>query len=283
MAEHEFIAGLYGRMTEELGIIRREEGETVKMAAASVEAVKRHVAPLREFILDIGFADEQEEVRFFKETKPRFYRHLIYFSKVMHMELERPAGGAQTQQKFLIREQKRLAYFFRKYKDFYKYLRSGASYLDKKLFMRESNNLPLPQELEGIDKDPLFTTSHDFIVAKISANEMLEDLLSAEISKLVTQTGPVPAANGQTMKWTASKAALTELLYALFSAGAINNGSTSIQQVALFLEKTFNTNLGNYYRAFQELRIRKKNRTQFIDELKSKLTAKMDFDDEHPR
>lgn len=282
MAENEFIDGLYGRMTEELTVIKREEFNPIKAAAESVEIVKTHVTSLRGHVLDTGFEDEHGEVKFFKETKPNFYRYLIYFSKVKNAELARPPAGIRQLQKFLQEEQNKLSHFLKKYREFYQYLRSGASYLDKIIFLRKENNSMLPLEFLGIDKDPYFTTSHDFIVAKISANQMMEEYLSAEISKTMgTQTPPTSKGSG--LLWTASKSSLTELLYALHSTGVFNHGNMSLQQIASFLESVFNVRLGNYYRAFQELRIRKKNRTAFIDELKSRLAAKMDFDDEHPR
>eukprot|EP01035_Chromulina_nebulosa_P052052 gene52052-70946_t len=153
-----FFTGLYGRMTEELDNIRRNEADLLRMAAASVGAVKKSALTLREYVLDTGFDTEQEEMYFFRETKPRFYRHLIYFSKITQVELGRPSGGMRPLRKFLYREQDRLAYFFKKYKDLYRYLRSGASYMDRKFFLRKENGAVPPPELEGIDKDPQFTT-----------------------------------------------------------------------------------------------------------------------------
>lgn len=282
MTENAFIAGLYGQMAEQLDSVKRNEADLIKTAVASIEIVKNHIIPLREFVLDTGFQDEEEEVIFFRETKPRFYRHLIYFSGLLHAELVRPPSGRLQQQKFIRKEQKSLAYFFRKYKEFYGYLRSGASHLDQKFFLRKVSHAVQPQELEGIDKDPHFTTSHDFIVAKMLANEMLENYFTAELERLTPKKNILKSERGG-LSWTAPKAALIELLYALYSSGVFNNGRTSIQQIAAFIENSLNIRLGNYYRAFQEIRIRKKNRTQFLDELKTKLSEKMDFDDEHPR
>jgi hypothetical protein len=61
------------------------------------------------------------------------------------------------------------------------------------------------------------------------------------------------------LKWTASKASLIELLYALQTSGSFNNGSIDLKSLATSLENLFDIDLGNYYRVFQEIRIRKQS------------------------
>jgi len=80
--------------------------------------------------------------------------------------------------------------------------------------------------------------------------------------------------------WTAPKAALIELLYSLHSAGVFNDSNAEIGQIARYLQTAFGVDLGNYYRAFQEIRIRKSGRTNFIDMLKKKLVERMDYSDD---
>jgi RteC protein len=81
-------------------------------------------------------------------------------------------------------------------------------------------------------------------------------------------------------QWTASKANLIELIYALQSAGVFNNGLIGIKKIAETFEKLFQIDLGNYYHVFNEMRLRKKNRTTLLDHLKEKIIQKMDTMDE---
>ncbi len=85
------------------------------------------------------------------------------------------------------------------------------------------------------------------------------------------------------INWTGSKVSLVELLYALQSAGSCNNGNIDLKQLAKHFECIFNIDLGNYYRVFQEMRIRKINRTTFLDHLKTRLVQRMDEADENPK
>ena len=80
--------------------------------------------------------------------------------------------------------------------------------------------------------------------------------------------------------WTGNKTDLIELIYALQSSGAINSGSSDIKDIAIMCEQMFNINLGDYYRTFLEIRLRKINQTKFIDKLRDALLQKMDELDE---
>ena len=80
--------------------------------------------------------------------------------------------------------------------------------------------------------------------------------------------------------WTASKTAFTELIYALYSHGAFNNGNTEIKLIAKTFEDAFNIELGDFYHTFMELKARKINRTKFLDRLCEALIKKMDEQDE---
>ena len=127
-----------------------------------------------------------------------------------------------------------------------------------------------------------YAQQYDFIVAKMDANDLLRKYLEDELSKLHPEVKPVVEQQTHTLSWTASKASLIELLYGLQSTGVFNNGQAALNDVAMFMEAVFHIKLGNYYRVFQEIRIRKKSRTQFLDEMKERLIQKMDYADENP-
>jgi hypothetical protein len=81
-------------------------------------------------------------------------------------------------------------------------------------------------------------------------------------------------------QWTASKADLIELIYSLQSGGVLNNGKTGIKETAETFQRLFQVDLGNYYNVFNEIRLRKKNRTSLLDLLREKVLQKMDSLDE---
>ncbi|WP_057940545.1 RteC domain-containing protein [Algoriphagus resistens] len=80
-------------------------------------------------------------------------------------------------------------------------------------------------------------------------------------------------------EWTDSKSALIELAYALHSRGAVNHGKSDVKAIITLMETLFNIQVGNFYRTFQSMRGRKKNRTIFLDSLKESLVKRMDETD----
>ena len=73
---------------------------------------------------------------------------------------------------------------------------------------------------------------------------------------------------------------MTELVYALYHAGVVNNGKADIKEIAQALQRTFNFDLGDYYRTYTEIRARKKSRVKFLDELSTRLISRLDQEDE---
>lgn len=246
----------------------------------SMEIARRYLLELKERLVSVQLSEEAE-IYFFKQVKPRFYSPLIYYYKILQWELEKPTGGKKLLRKYWQTQLVKLYYFFRKYHFLYHYYRSGATYLDAKLFLRNT-----PQSLPGvatyqIDIDPSFTTGYDFILARMLANERLQVYLETKLRE-VEGVERWTETKVNAIAWTGSKASLIELVYALQSTGVLNHGRAALSEIAQWMERIFGVQLGNYYRVFQEIRIRKKSRTQFLDELKDRLIQKMDYDDEHP-
>jgi hypothetical protein len=271
------------RLAEELSQIS-EEQNTREVAGQSLVIFRRYLVQLKTHVQVNGFVAEPEEILFFKKLKPRLYSRLIYFQKVWQIELKRPAGGKKAEIKYLQKELSRITHFFRKFLFVYQYCRSDATYLDSRFFTRGNSELLPGIESYGVDTDPSFTTGYDFIVAKMTANDLLKPYLQEELAKIKKASPALPESiPGSRLSWTASKASLIELLYALQCTGVFNHGQAALSDVAVFMENVFQVKLGNYYRVFQEIRIRKKSRTQFLDELRDRLIQKMDYADENPQ
>lgn len=123
--------------------------------------------------------------------------------------------------------------------------------------------------------DQRFSTSHDFKLAKVLANDKLNGYLEQRLALL--QNG-VAKENTEinTQKWTASKVALTELIYALHSEGVFNNGASDLKDITAFFETTFKVDLGQYHRTFMDIKSRSSERTKFLNGLRDKLMIRMD-------
>ncbi len=123
------------------------------------------------------------------------------------------------------------------------------------------------------ETDHRFSTSHDYKVSKIIANDLIQIYIEDQLNN-----NSQKESDNSPLHWTGNKSALTELIYALHSQGIF--GNTDIKVIAKTFENTFNISLGDFYHTFMELKSRKINRTKFLDSLRDALIRKMDEEDE---
>lgn len=276
-----FAKTLQVELDSQLQFIRLETGDSIKAAELSIKVLLSVIDKLKKFTLKYKFKNEAEEIHFFKHLKPQFISKLIYHNKVFNIETKKPHGGEKVIRKYLNNELDKLKRYFDSNLDFYKYYRTNSSYLDFKYFVRGKHDIKLTLDTFYFEADHRFSTSHDYKISKIIAHDLIQVYLEAELMNLDRKESKkyqdVPKVK---LNWTESKTALIELIYALHSQGAFDNNKADIKDIAAYFEAIFNIDLGDYYRTYLEIRIRKSNRTKFIDNLKENLIKRMDEADE---
>lgn len=85
--------------------------------------------------------------------------------------------------------------------------------------------------------------------------------------------------NETSFNWKESKAAMVELIYAIYYSNAVNKGDGGIKDLAGKFEQLFEIDLGDIYHVFHELKNRKLEATKFLDNLKESLIRKMQEED----
>ena len=232
---------------------------------------------VKECVSKRGFNNIDEEIYFFKYQKPVIVSKQIYYNSNYKIETRKPYGAKHIR-KYLNKELKKLKRFFDTNLDFYKYYRSNNTFLDEKLFVRGKHDIKLCLDTYYLQSDQTFCTSHDYKVAKIMANDLIQVYIEDQLYYNTEQGNELidlPQSN-----WTASKTALIELIYALHSNGVLDSGNADIKVIAKTFERAFNVDLGDFYHTFMELKSRKINRTKFLDCLRDALIRKMDELDE---
>ncbi|MDD2287417.1 MAG: RteC domain-containing protein [Bacteroidales bacterium] len=256
-----------------------EENDVFFKATQAVNILENAFNSLKSYISSYTFKDESEEIAFFKEIKPQLFSKLIYYRKIYSIEVMRSSGSFETQKNYLNNELDRIKGYFERNLDLYKYYRTGCNHLDRFYFMRGKPDIQLNLDSFYFERDPVFSTSFDFKIAKILSNEMLVIYLNEELAKLESypisfqQEVNLPKVK---MTWTAKKTELVEQLYSWDTAKCFNNGNTNIKELAEYIETAFNINLGDYYHTFLEMRERKGSRTQFLEKLIKFLNDRMD-------
>lgn len=253
---------------------------------SSLELCRKYLADLKNEIINRGFNNPKDEIDCFKITKPKLHAELLYFRSIIMLHLNLPLGSDEIKKNYLNNHLIRFHLFFEENKEFILYYRSGSTYLDEHFFIRKNARVPKNSDEGFSEVDFRWNTGHDITLAKYLAFEKLERQIRHElhsINNLGEVTFPPPISRNtpeKTLKWTESKTALVELIYALHSVCAVNNGLTNIKNLSDVLQNTFQIELGDHYRVYHDLKSRKIHRTKFLDNLTEALNRRMKADDE---
>ena len=272
---------ILNNLETELDFLEREIENVLEKSERGIQLSRKALKNARYIVVDRGFDSTEHEVFFFKHIKPKIYSNLIYYAKLFNIESKRPRGSSKSQIDYINCHIKKLQVYFNDNLDFYNYFRRGSTLFDEQYFLREKSDIRLCPDDFHFLIDEKFATSHDSTMATILAFDLLIIYLKCEIDKLENTPCAVNGLSSVRSKivWTANKIDLIELIYALHSSKAINKGNIEIKDIARIIEYVFKIQLGDFYRAFLEIRMRKNRRTKFLDSLKENLIRRMDDTD----
>jgi hypothetical protein len=230
---------------------------------------------LRIKIGDEGFLTVEAECHFFKHIKPKALGFLIFFLNLAEFEMGRPNSTVKKAKNHILNSIAQYQNYFREHTDFYLYLKRNRTDRDMEYFLRAHGKVKFHPDALAYCIDDEFSTSHDFIAAKIFAHNLLIEHLNNELISLNQTSQSNESQRPSNMLWTGTKTDLIELMYAIHETGAINNGHADIKDLADFFQQILNIDLGEYYRAYIEIRSRKINQTKFLDCMKKNLQKRM--------
>lgn len=269
-----YFSKLRDDLDHELSLIPGEGEFALIRLESAFMLVDAKIKMLKEFVLGYEFASVEEEINFFKKLKPDILSLSLYYGELFSIESNRPIAAKKLQKQYLLRELVTIQRFMRSQQPLYNYMLLEKTNFDTIYFLR--GNSPLAGTPNGLSctLDERFCTVHCMLVARIKACTKINTYLHREIEKL--KNGALTAEAVPQLNWTGPKVYLVELIYALKAAGMLNGGNAEIKEIALFMDSLMPRKLTDYYRTFQEIRLRKKNRTVFLDLLRDRLNQWME-------
>lgn len=279
-----FTDNLIEELNKQLNEICSTNDDTIVTATLATKCAIKKLEELKAFFLQNHYSNKNDEIAFFKEVKPQVISKLIYYNEIYNIEVNKPAASNKNIQKYYKKELSKITEYFKENREFYKYYRTGSTCLDKKLFLRKKHDIRLTVDSYYFQSDYSFATSHDYKVAKIMANENLkvfiENLLKKYQDKKAATHQHKETIPG--LKWTGSKVALVELMYALHQEKVINQGDLSLNETAKNIEQMFNIKLGQFNRIYAEIKKRKTiEQSSFLSALKDNFIKRINEYDEN--
>lgn len=250
--------------------------------AVSLEIIQYIEKKLKEIYLWLKthvFVSMAEEIHFFKELKPRLVSKLIYYKALLKLTSTAPQTKKDKRKQYekLLADIERYTAHNR---EFYEYYLSRSSHKDEDHFVRRSYKDIIQYDCCLINFDSKLSTSHDFNLATIMANELLALHLERKLDELDGKAPFAKTATDFKFNWTGSKVDLTEIVYGFQASGCINNGNVDLKELAVFLGRMFNVEIdSNLYGNYSDIKGRKVSKTKFLDTMSDKLVEKMDLED----
>lgn len=272
-----FSEKLYAKMLQQLNIVANEAEHELQKAHRSFDVVKEALKALKDFLGTYQFKDEKDEIFFYKEVKPRFLSELYYWKELFHLYSHAPKGAKKRIIRYYEAQITYLQTAVQRHNDLYIYYQMGYDHNDSDLFLKRPSDHTIYLSYD-LELDARFANINSDALGLILAHEKICNYIGQRIMQLKgkhvdTLETHKPLSR---LSWTDTKAALIELGYALFAKGAVNSGNAAIKDIMNTLETIFNVQLGNYYRSYLDMNIRKKSRTPYLDSLKQSLEYKMD-------
>lgn len=255
----------------ELYVLTQKNLTECEKLKSAITLCKKALGILRKYLFNYFFGSLEEEINFFKHIKPLFYSKYIYYISIYNYHIKLPTGSDEIVKSYIASQLEELKHFFDRNQSFYQYYRSDSDHLDSFYFTR--SNYDVYTELEDFQGDELFSTSHDYKISKIIANEQFQEFLMLKCKGVKGECIQNP---DSPVVWTGNQTDLIELLYALVESGCLNNGNIQIKSAILYFQSIFQVDLKYYYHKYTDISNRKKERTVFLDRLKDGLTKKMD-------
>lgn len=267
---HVRLAGITGLAEDDLTSIQ----EAIQIASEAI-------VQLRTIIVTGEFISTNDEIRFFKQIKPQFDGRLIFYLLLLRMQAMQVSVSPCDRHLEYARELKRLQSFYRQHYVFWQYYRMDQTHLDEHYFLRQTKDtLPLLEENQ-IHYDWQTNAPMSAIAAKIYAYELLRTHAAVVAAQFSLTSDSNKKTNDLPLHWTSSKAGLIELIYALQEYGVFNNAQLEVKKIADYFSIMFGIRFANVYKTYEDIRLRKKSRTPFLDALKAALERRIDRDNEN--
>ncbi|MBE8722507.1 RteC domain-containing protein [Sphingobacterium pedocola] len=267
--------------------VSQYESKIVNEASGSLDEALKMISYLQEVLISLkasvtkeGFESEWDEINFFRNVKPGILGKLIYYNKVYRIECACPLGSGKIYRNYFSNQIKELKQEFEEHifnSEFYRYYRSGRNDRDQTFFRLGNINFYDGLNSFVFEIDHHFSTYYDYKVARIIANDLLQNYLHLKLDSIEDSNFKDEEAT-KDIFWTSSKNALVELIYAMYASGAVSHGKVGIRKLSMIAQIVFSVSLGDLHHAFPRMKTRAGSRTAFLDQLKISLEEYMDKD-----
>ncbi|MBX3253330.1 MAG: RteC domain-containing protein [Chitinophagaceae bacterium] len=241
----------------------------------AINIVTTSITEVNIYVLSNPFQTETDEIYFFKKIKPELDGRLIFYLMLLRLRQCTVTSGESA---ILVKQLNRIDQFYKTESAFYLYYKLDRKDFDDKYFLRKSSAKEFPYDEEHIHFDFATNTYMSAKAARIIAYELFKIHVESTIPSAEASTKKQNR-NESGLIWTASVADFVEFVYSAHEYGLFGK-KVKISTLTNFLSNSFGIRVTNIYKTWEDIRLRKKDKTPFMRSMMSSLERRIDHDNE---
>ena len=258
----------FNEFEKEYEVLKNTSDDVLSISLEIIQYIEKKLKEIHKWLKKHVFLSVQEEIYFFKELKPKMVSKLLFYKELLKLEASLPPSKKKKRKHY-----EELLTAIHQYvttnKEFYEYYRSRTSFRDEDLFVRHCYKDIIRYDCYLINFDSKLSTSHDYNVATIIANDMFTSHLENKLEELNSNNPTTYNSMNNKITWTGTKVDMAEMIYGLYYKNMLNDGKADIKEIAKALCFVFNIEIDDktLYRCLQDIKRRSPIKAVFLQNL----------------
>ena len=258
----------FNEFEKEYEVLKNTSNDVLSISLEIIQYIEKKLKEIHKWLKKHVFLSVQEEIYFFKELKPKMVSKLLFYKELLKLEASLPPSKKKKRKHY-----EELLTAIHQYvttnKEFYEYYRSRTSFRDEDLFVRHCYKDIIRYDCYLINFDSKLSTSHDYNVATIIANDMFTSHLENKLEELNSNNPTTYNPMNNKITWTGTKVDMAEMIYGLYYKNTLNDGKADIKEIAKALCFAFNIEIDDktLYRCLQDIKRRSPIKAVFLQNL----------------
>lgn len=266
---------LLGELEQCLLEIDSRSNSPIEKCSEKVKVCQDLTGILRQLYQEASLDTVSKQIHFFKEVKPKFFSELHYNHRMITFYKDRPRGSTKLKDKYINQCLEEASSYMQKHCEFRNYINMKSVHLDEVYFTKREYCPKLHGSFE-YPLEPDFSSPADPTYSCLLAADRFMQFLKNEVFSLKNPTLDPSWDYKKTLDWHGSKTDMVELVYALHASGRLKG---DLKHTFSVVEKAFNLDVGNYYRLYTDIKL-KKNPHSLLDDLKESLSEKVNIENQ---
>lgn len=179
---------LYEDMMSDAKRLLRKELPELERVECCYRITESYWAQVKELCKEMKFADQNEEIEFFKDIKPKFTSQIEYFLILYEalLMVSKNFSEFSTQEALLFweNETKRYKRFYEKNEEFIMYYENDERNLDSQYFVRTNKNPGITANVRVYDMNSNLYSLHGQLLTTWLANKMYYEYVLKKLETL---------------------------------------------------------------------------------------------------